>query len=151
MAFVCTTVLWLFIMMQFKQRLLSFKGYFLRQVLCASPPICSVPLGVRGTRLSWWCRQFWIFFHFCASFFCPCIVSIFLQNFSKITNSYFFLSLLIFSIYLGVSWLTSKRPFKVACLVAWSLNESKAGVGPVLMETSLLLLYQWCCSHAKCG
>ena len=31
-------------------------------------------------------------------------------------------------------------PFTVACLVAWPLNESEAGVDLALIETSLLFL-----------
>ena len=37
----------------------------------------------------------------------------------------------------------------VACLVAWSLNESEPGGKLVLIETSLLFLGQWCCSLAN--
>ena len=31
-------------------------------------------------------------------------------------------------------------PFSVICLVTWPLNESEAGVDPILIQTSLLFL-----------
>ena len=36
----------------------------------------------------------------------------------------------------------------VVCLVPWPLNESEAGGDLALIQTSLLFLCEWCCSHA---